>query len=417
MTASKATGRDWQTILILAISVLGIVFFAIQVLVMGIFWLVSLIDPATGIQQAISIGLFMWSSILAGLLLIPLIILSINRLRGKPVPDWLDTRRPTVRKFSTRIILLWPLVVLLGWLVAGQPPVAVFLLGPINVIVAGIPVLWIYHNARKDLEGGSQLRLWQIFGFSITVMPILVIIAEILALVVLGGFGLLWFSVRIALDPQLEQELMQIINQLSALGDDVDAIIQLFEPYLLQPGVLVWVFAVFAGIIPIIEEAMKPMALWLLARKKVSPQIGFVSGLVCGAGFALVENVLYFTTVVASEEWLFMAIGRAGTGVLHMLASGLVGWGLAKAWLNRNWIFLVLTTIAAFLFHGLWNGFALVSGFAPIYILGEEPTLGQSFLFFAPVFVLLLVSVIVLFIINRHLSTTKTVDEIKASNH
>ena len=69
-----------------------------------------------------------------------------------------------------------------------------------------------------------------------------------------------------------------------------------------------------------------------LAGKGLTDQEGFVAGLLCGAGFALLENLLYFMNVGTAEEWLFMVIGRAGTGVLHMFGSALMGWGLARTW-------------------------------------------------------------------------------------
>jgi RsiW-degrading membrane proteinase PrsW (M82 family) len=147
------------------------------------------------------------------------------------------------------------------------------------------------------------------------------------------------------------------------------------------------------------------VALWTLAGRKLTPQEGFVGGLLCGAGFALMENVFYFTTVLMAEDWLFMAIGRAGTGVLHMLASGLVGWGLAKAWQDGKWALLGFTTLGAFGLHGLWNVLALVSGMAPLLILDSEPSLRQTLLYHSPVVLLLVVSVLWLAIINRHLRT------------
>jgi len=166
---------------------------------------------------------------------------------------------------------------------------------------------------------------------------------------------------------------------------------------------------------PMIEEILKPIALWALAGRKITPREGFVGGLLCGAGFALMENVLYFSMVISAEDWLFTAIGRAGTGVLHMLASGLVGWGLAKVWQEGKWIVLAWTTLAAIIFHGLWNALALVAGVAPLYVYGAEPTFGQTILFYAPLILLLILASIALYLLNHHFQRQQASEAVSGS--
>lgn len=405
MTDMKSPGRNWQAILTLMVSALGILYFLVQAFALGIFWLTSIFDASVAIQQSITIGLLFWTSVLGGFLLIPLLVLSIYRLRGEPVPTWLDTQRPDFNKRLPLVILVWPIIVVLGWLVASNENLAVFLLGPINVLVAGLPVLWFYLFARRGLSGGPHIRQWRIFAFSITLLPILVILVELIAILFLGGAGWIWMSFRFTADPQLEREVTQLFNQVMLYGENIDAQIQFLEPFILQPGVIFWGLAIFGGILPIIEEVFKPLALWGLVGRKITQQEGFVSGLLCGAGFALMENIFYFTNVLLAEDWLFMAVGRAGTGVLHILASGLVGWGLAKAWQTGKWASLVLLTLGAFVLHGLWNAFALISGVAPFLILGTEPTITEMLLYYSPLVLLLIISVISLWLINRHLRT------------
>jgi hypothetical protein len=403
MTEQMTPGKNWRVIITLVVSALGSLFFAVQAFSLGMFWLVSLLDPLKNASETMSIGLLFWTSLLGGLLLIPLLLLSIYQLQGKPAPGWLDLNHPKFAQAVPWVILAWPAVVLLGWLIANREGAALIFLGPINLLVAGIPILWVYQAVQRGLPGGSQIRKWRIFGFSITLLPILVILVELLALIFLGGAGIIWLGLRIYANPQFEQQIMQLADQVTVLGQDVDAIFDTIRPFILQPSVIFWVLAIFGGVIPIIEEVLKPVALWPLAGRQITPQEGFVGGLLCGAGFALMENVFYFTTVFLAEEWLFMAIGRAGTGVLHMLASGLLGWGLARGWRDGKWGSLVLTTLGAFILHGLWNILAVVSGVVPLLILDAEPTLGQMLLSHLPVVLMLLVSVLGLFLINRHL--------------
>jgi hypothetical protein len=58
-----------------------------------------------------------------------------------------------------------------------------------------------------------------------------------------------------------------------------------------------------------------------------------------------------------------------GTGVIHILTSGLTGWALALAWRERQYLRLGLVYLGVALIHGLWNGLTLLlvfSGFSPL---------------------------------------------------
>ena len=407
MAGSSTAKKDWRTILTLGFSAFGILYFLMQVLALGVLWGSSFFDKQFDSFSQLSISLLIWSSILSGLLLLPLFLLSIYQVRGKPIPTWLATDHPNIRKWAMWAIIIWPLFVFLGWLIAGQPNLAVFLLGPINLVTAGLPVLWIYNAGRWKLKGGNQMRHWRIFGFSLTLMPVVVILFEIIALLFVGIIVGLLLAYGLSVNPQFERDLTEITNQIMGAGQDLEAILELLKPYILQPAVIVWGLAIFGGVIPIIEEVTKPLALWALAGRKITPQEGFIGGLLCGAGFALVENILYLTMAVTQEDWIFMAVGRAGTGVLHMLASGLFGLGLAKAWQAGRWHILVLTTLGSFFLHGLWNALAVVVGLAPLYLVGPELTIVQTLLFNTPLILLLVLSIFGLFIINRLLRKKK----------
>lgn len=395
--------RSWQITLSLVLSALGILVFTIQA-----FLLAFLGSTLTGFlavpeAQSIPIGMLVWSSILSALILLPVFLISLRQYQGKPLPTWLTTQRPAHRKIILWSILLWPIVTLAGWQVAGSPALARFLLGPINLLVAGLPILWIFNLAQWKIEGGSAIRKWRLFGFSLTVTPGLIMVLELFAAMTLLGIAGLWWSSQAAADPQITQTLQNLIDQMRAGVDDPEVLLGMLEPLLLQPAVIYWGLAVFAVVMPVIEEVLKPLALWALAGKRITEQEGFVGGLVCGAGFALIENVLFFTTAAGAEDWLFLAVGRAGTGVLHMLASGLAGWGLAKMWRRGKWFTLVLATLGAITLHGLWNALSLISGIVPLVRLGEELTPAQTLLSYLPTLILLIFSAGAMLFINRRL--------------
>jgi hypothetical protein len=402
MDTPKTKTQDWQAILSIALSGLGVVYFLIQALSFGVLWVTNLVNSQGAMDQTISYGLLVWSSILSCLMLTPVLLFSYYQLKGQNPPKSLDTSRPIFRKTAGLLIMIWPFVVFIGWLVAGRPGIAAFLLGPINILVAGLPILWIYTSATKGVDRGLQVRQWRIFGFSLAVTPLFAIVLEIIALLILGGFIFLWLSYQSTANPGLEQDLMYIINQASNRQGDIEAVLEILNPYLIQPGFFIWGFVVFAGVIPIIEELIKPIALWLMAGRKISPQEGFVGGLLCGAGFALMENVLYFTASSTAMDWLYLAIGRASTGILHMLASGLVGWGLGKAWRDGKWLFLGGMSLLAILLHGFWNALSLGTSLASLLLLDSNLTVWQEVLLTAPSLILLLLSAISIALIKGH---------------
>jgi hypothetical protein len=411
MDTRTKNGNNWRKILSLGLSGMGILYFLIQSFSLGAFWFVNYIDSQTAMSQTISYGLILWASIFSGFVLVPVFLLSLYQLKGQDPPKWLDTSRPIFRKISYWIIVIWPVVVLIGWFVAGIPTLSAFLLGGINILVAALPILWVYALATKDLKRGHPIAQWRIFGFSLIITPIIIIIAEIIALLILAGVGALYISYRSSINPSFERELMYLYNQISTRQADVDAVLEIIRPYIFQPSIITWALVVFAGIVPVIEEIIKPLALWSLAGRKISPQEGFVGGLLCGAGFALMENVLYFTATISAMDWLFIALGRAGTGVLHMLASGLVGWGLAKAWRDGKWIFLAGTTISAIILHGLWNAVSLTTGIVSLVSIDAELTIWQDLLYSAPTFILLIISIIGLAWIKKHFIRKNHVSE------
>ena len=402
--------KRWQTILALILSALGILYFLLQAFGIGIYWLVSLFDSQTGTVENISNNLLVWASLLSALLLAPILWLSINQLRGKPAPSFLDGHKPWIKVVILISVLVWPAVIALGWLIAGHPGVAVYVLGPVNILVAVIPVVWAYFLAQRKLAAGPIARKWRIFGFSLTVTPVLTIIAEIFVLIAAGILVLVLVVIIASIFPTFGQTLSEFSDQLSNLRT-LGITDEMVNEWITHPLVIFGVLAVTSGIIPLIEEILKPIALWSLAGKDLTDQEGFVAGLLSGAGFALMENLLYFTNVITSQDWLTMAIGRAGTGVLHMFGSGLVGWGLARAWRKGKWPFLALMLVLAVITHGIWNALAMIGGVGPELAFGPDATVGQQILFYLPLLFLLLLQILILYLINRRFQKSQPAPE------
>ena len=90
-----------------------------------------------------------------------------------------------------------------------------------------------------------------------------------------------------------------------------------------------------------------------------------MGGVISGAGFAVIES-LFNTARLLDSSWIIVSSLRFGTTLMHVLASGLVGWGLASAWSQRKYLRLAGAYLAAVVLHGVWNGLAVLFAISQI---------------------------------------------------
>ena len=126
------------------------------------------------------------------------------------------------------------------------------------------------------------------------------------------------------------------------------------------------------------EELLKPLAVYFLLGRKLLPWEGFVLGATAGAGYALFENL---TIGATAEAWTFVIISRIGTAAVHVLTTGLVGWGLASARSERKYARLAGSFLSAVVLHGVWNGLNILTALAELEGFGAQ--IGPFFLNFA----------------------------------
>jgi RsiW-degrading membrane proteinase PrsW (M82 family) len=116
-----------------------------------------------------------------------------------------------------------------------------------------------------------------------------------------------------------------------------------------------------AVVAPLVEEMVKPLPLLPLLKRVGSARDALLLGALAGAGFAIVENVLY--AAMLGESWGGVLTVRALGAALHPLGTGLmaVAWwrvlryepGAAGRW-ARNYGLAVGA-------HALWNGTCVVA--------------------------------------------------------
>lgn len=121
---------------------------------------------------------------------------------------------------------------------------------------------------------------------------------------------------------------------------------------------------------PLPEELAKAMGITFFGRKRIlDERQAFMIGLASGAGFAILENMLYEGLYAQAGGWSWGGITllRGIGSVLHPLTTGLVtlGWFRAR---NSGWGALLKAYLMAVGLHTLWNG-----GFLPfVYLTGLD---------------------------------------------
>ena len=131
-------------------------------------------------------------------------------------------------------------------------------------------------------------------------------------------------------------------------------------------GELNWLifFMIFTALqAPIPEEFAKAIGLPIFGRQRIqSEKQAFMIGLWAGAGFAILENMLYEGLYAQWSGWTWggVTLLRGLGSILHPLCTGLValGWYRAR---ERGWGYALKMYGASVGLHTLWNG-----GFMPL---------------------------------------------------
>ena len=140
---------------------------------------------------------------------------------------------------------------------------------------------------------------------------------------------------------------------------DIDRMIYLVGPYLKSPLTLLAALTFLSFLVPIIEESAKTLGVWLVFSRIATPAQGFAIGVLSGAGFALAESLS--ASLTADGSWAVTLGVRAISGSMHMLASGLAGWGIAYARLEKRYVRMVGMLLLAMFLHSAWNAGAVFS--------------------------------------------------------
>ena len=308
---------------------------------------------------------------LLGLLLLPGAWYGFRNQTEKT--DAAQAKEETLLQRSLPSLLLFgllPLVLAAGIWLSQNTGLSTFALPFLNILAVCIPVYWLTNLALNGLPERSAQRTWGLLGSGLTLGPGASLVVEISLLLA----GIVTLALAAGANPALAQEIQTLTLRLQFGVTSPSALERMLQSYLSQPWVILVILGAAAVIVPLIEETFKPLGLWLLANRQLSPAEGFAGGVLSGAGFVIFES-LFMNVNIGIEQWAGIALMRIGTAAIHIAACGLTGWGLAAAWSEKNYGKLAAGFGGAVLLHGLWNGLAIGVSLVGLQNAGESPAL------------------------------------------
>lgn len=295
--------------------------------------------------QRSGLGVTPWVGFAGSLMLIglsiPAVWIGVSGLRGNPVPPHV---RPPGRLLW--VLPLVPMLIGLGhWaLVTGRQPLIIVPVA--HVLTLGIATGVTILLALLAAPVISWWRAWTHFFSGLWITSLFAILAE----VVLGVAGILVLVFAAVLSPGVRELLQLLIQAATNTGQLSDT--QFLSSIAFRPWVILTVLLVLGLAIPLIEELLKPIGVWLMLRLKPTQAQAFVGGVLGGAGFGLIESLFSLPNEMA---WSTTVTGRIGTVGLHAFTAGLGGWALAVIFTQRHVRRGLLLFTGGVLLHGLWN--------------------------------------------------------------
>ncbi len=355
----------WPSVCQLGGSLLGIFFLWVAAMVL-------LMICATGVTSGMPAAQINLNSILLvtagfawmGILLVPSAYYAGKRLFQHNRSDGHQNQKP--QPYQTAMSVMIPLIgmmatVWIGDILIRNTRDATYILPFLHVLAISFPILWVYNFGSAGLSQPNPGRLWGAFAVSLTLGPLVIMLLEVAAMVIFIGCIILLILSR----PDWTQTLVTLVERLSHVPNET-VLSRVLTPYLIQPSTLIAVLVFAAVIVPLIEEAFKPLGLWFFLGRGITPSRGLMLGMACGAAYAMFESLLMAATPL---EWTTVVLGRAATSLLHVTNCGLVGWGMALAYGSRGEQTkihhrraqrqLLLLYMLAVTIHGLWNGLTL----------------------------------------------------------
>jgi hypothetical protein len=331
-------------------------------------------------------------SIFEALVLLIAAFISIQRYRRQPFAE--RDASFAIRPWQIVIsLLLAAVVIFIGYKIGTNSSLNWFLLPFLTLPAVTLPIFVVLGLGIRGLPLGARWQSWSVFGIAMTLTPFFLIFLEVIALALI----LIFVGIFMMTQPDFVREMQQLSHQIYILGPESEEIQNLFLPYITKPGVLAVALFYFALLVPMMEELLKPLGVWIFAKNLTSPAQGFAWGALSGAAYALIETL---GVSAQTADWAALLLSRIGTGMLHITSSALMGAAIVYGIRHRRYWRLLGTYFLSVSLHGLWNTLAIFYGFATVTkSLGEstfssvqETSLIAAMVILAGLFLIILVS-------------------------
>ncbi len=344
----------WPTVFQLLLSGLGLMLFLASTFGLLVAGILAKFGGGLGRIDPLPLFTYAWMSLVVSLLLLPSLVYALLRLFGREGRSW---KLPHHFLIAAIALIAWPALILAGQAVSVRPTISWLVLPPIQALAVVIPLWFLIELGRRGLRAGSPQRQWGVLSVGLLITPTLTLIVESVLLLVLAVGAGLWLSQN----PDALTGIQRLLERLANPNLNNESLLRILRPYLQQPVVIYAILALVAGVLPVIEELLKPLGVWGIASLRITPAEGFVAGLISGAAFALLETSGALRGM-SSATWAATVIGRTGTGLLHTITAGLTGWGLALAWSKAAYLRLAGIFLLSFALHAAWNTLAIFMG-------------------------------------------------------
>lgn len=302
-------------------------------------------------------------------------------------------------------LLIAAAVIFMGEQFSENTQVNWFLLPLLTIPAVTLPIFLALGLAIRQLPLGPRWQSWNVFGLGMTLTPFILVFLEVFALILI-------FIVVIAFivsQPNLPAEMERLSQQLYRLDPQSQAARDLLLPLVTKPAVLSVALGYFSIIVPLLEELLKPLGVWLFARKLTSRAQGFALGALSGAAYALIETL---GVSAQTTDWASLLFTRIGTDLLHITTSALMGAAIFSAIQSHRYLHLFGTYVLSVSLHGLWNTLAILFTFSTLadYMSAPGPLAGIQMPLNIGMGVLAAVFLIILTMSNRRMRATIPVE-------
>ncbi|MBM3125234.1 MAG: PrsW family intramembrane metalloprotease [Chloroflexi bacterium] len=229
-----------------------------------------------------------------------------------------------------------------------------------------LPIALILGVGSRGMNFGARWKAWGTVAISMSISPILMVTIE---LMILAAIVIIW-AIYLSIQPGMVERFNELVFALDQNLNE-EAALSLLAPYLSRPGTIASIFLYLSLFVPLVEEFIKPLAVWLFARKMKSAGDGLSLGLLCGGVFALIESLNVGGN--GGTAWSVIVGVRIGTSLLHITASGLMGVAIVQLFHQKKVARFLLTYAAVVLLHGLWNACAAGTAMATLGEFIDRP--------------------------------------------